>query len=336
MPEPYTMIRTLSVTIILILNQIVYGQGKVFSECSISDTVAGAYGYDARLMALERIYETNSSFTDSIQISQAAIDTFLFAYSCIFNAVGLEGRDTIIEQFNIKKRKLVSLSSILMIVDTSYLWAAKLYEGEIPCGKPNMDSIILKHNFRIDSQYSFKSLGKYRIRLVTEESLNLNIYKELLETDNQIISVSIEDWELDGKDVTQFVTDTSIRLIFMAGYGDCISGCTYRRYWEFEVFFDCSVLYKGSYGNWLVNIKMSSVNEPKIYPNPSSNHINIELEENSSFDYKLIDTNGRIVKFEYNLKDSPIDVNNIKPGLYFLRLEWRDKISILPVVISNK
>ena len=73
--------------------------------------------------------------------------------------------------------------------------------------------------------------------------------------------------------------------------------------------------------------KKSSLQNPvfsgnySVYPNPVSSKILISTNNNSSFDVKLYDINGRIIRsgvFVANDKDISFDVSELPAGIYLL------------------
>lgn len=65
---------------------------------------------------------------------------------------------------------------------------------------------------------------------------------------------------------------------------------------------------------------------PIIYPNPASGgRVNVALKDiNGSFDVSLVDLNGRIVKEWRRLTNNSIQIENLTPGIYNLRILTRE------------
>ena len=63
-----------------------------------------------------------------------------------------------------------------------------------------------------------------------------------------------------------------------------------------------------------------------IWPNPSNQILNIDLEIIPDR-LQLMDVKGRIVK-ELHPEDSQVNVSEINPGLYFLKLDYEDKSEV--------
>ncbi len=74
----------------------------------------------------------------------------------------------------------------------------------------------------------------------------------------------------------------------------------------------------------------------KLFPNPSSEKITVELPYAGNGKWLLIDISGKIIKqsnIEYNTKSFDINVNDIANGTYLLSLEINDLVSSSKIVI---
>lgn len=59
----------------------------------------------------------------------------------------------------------------------------------------------------------------------------------------------------------------------------------------------------------------------EIYPNPSTDFIKIlGVDKNKTFDYKLMDVNGKIVKEELSKINETIEVSNLTKGVYLITI----------------
>lgn len=67
-----------------------------------------------------------------------------------------------------------------------------------------------------------------------------------------------------------------------------------------------------------VNIRKEDI---KIYPNPTQNILNLELEVNN-FEVLIHDLEGKLLYSNYDMKN--IDVSNFSPGNYFITLVIKD------------
>lgn len=71
----------------------------------------------------------------------------------------------------------------------------------------------------------------------------------------------------------------------------------------------------------------SSVSRIELFPNPVENTLQIKLTEKNTFllqDYSILDCLGKVV-FSGSISDNNIDVSMLEKGLYFLRIEDKEK-----------
>lgn len=76
-----------------------------------------------------------------------------------------------------------------------------------------------------------------------------------------------------------------------------------------------------------------------IYPNPSTGHVNIILEDvNESFDVSLIDFNGRVIKEWKRIISNNIRIDNLIPGIYNLRILAREtgEQTVEKIIVTGK
>ncbi len=85
-----------------------------------------------------------------------------------------------------------------------------------------------------------------------------------------------------------------------------------------------------------VGIDESEAIEPKLFPNPTTGHLNFTLGTNSAVRYHIYDLSGRIVQQE-NLfaEQTSLNVSNLANGTYLLRFEGEMVFSPIPISISK-
>ena len=66
-----------------------------------------------------------------------------------------------------------------------------------------------------------------------------------------------------------------------------------------------------------------------IYPNPADNYLQVNIEGNniSNYQYEIFDSFGRIHQSNIST-DSPIDISNLSPGIYFIRINYPGKKAV--------
>jgi hypothetical protein len=85
-----------------------------------------------------------------------------------------------------------------------------------------------------------------------------------------------------------------------------------------------------------INENLGANNEIKIYPIPTSNCINIDLNSsNLKFNsYKLFDVYGRLLKQGNIFNNAKIDVSDNKKGVYFLQIKIENQILNKKIIIN--
>ncbi len=80
--------------------------------------------------------------------------------------------------------------------------------------------------------------------------------------------------------------------------------------------------YKAYYNSVFLSTPDFEILNSSIYPNPVQDQLFIRLEDISTVvNIKIYDLQGRVIKnFETDQKETPLDVSNYHPGMYFIKL----------------
>ena len=62
-----------------------------------------------------------------------------------------------------------------------------------------------------------------------------------------------------------------------------------------------------------------------VSPNPASDHVFINVDNNVEMDFKVVDVLGNIVDKDVMNASKKLDVSQYKNGLYFITLSSKDK-----------
>jgi hypothetical protein len=101
---------------------------------------------------------------------------------------------------------------------------------------------------------------------------------------------------------------------------------------ELEINYATDKIYVGTYGRglWASNLYDTTLNVSdfklknlNVYPNPSSNDINLKWDQNEEVTIRIYDTQGKIMFYDKNdnIKNGlQIDVSNFASGLYFVKV----------------
>jgi hypothetical protein len=72
-----------------------------------------------------------------------------------------------------------------------------------------------------------------------------------------------------------------------------------------------------------------------IYPNPATDYLTIELTKDEPTKMRLLDITGKTLVQQNIREHYQLDVQNLKPGLYFIQLENMDKSVHTEKIIIN-
>jgi len=72
-----------------------------------------------------------------------------------------------------------------------------------------------------------------------------------------------------------------------------------------------------------IGIKEEVLSQINIYPNPTQNSINFELESGKELKMKLLDITGRLIKEDKISNGYVLDIHNLANGIYFIRLDYQ-------------
>lgn len=117
---------------------------------------------------------------------------------------------------------------------------------------------------------------------------------------------------------------------------------------ELEINPATNKIYAGTYGRglWksdllspLLSVKDNVFNDISIYPNPTSDYINISLKESNSICIKIYDVKGAILYYGKDLMlndgEFKIDLSNFSSGHYFVRIYDSKKHIIKKIILSK-
>lgn len=329
---------TLLLLTLVVLTQITFGQ-IVESSCEAPDSIVQKYQDDAGVLTLRKFYENDLPWTDSIEIPEEHIDTALNALLTIWNADELAARDTVVEMLEIDAAIDYGVKLFRIKCDTSVNWMNQIVEGNAVSGNDTVDSLLNLYNL----YYSFHSIidSNNYVYFTSEICYNMPQLSTLFEDVSGVISVFATSGYIAHvyENIEMSIHTDYVILHYSYGWGDCPSGCLNWRYWDFKVYYDCSVEFADSYGNVLpfgntgIQQKIISV---EVFPNPSNNYIILQGLDKYDFPltYTIYNSNGIKVllgettnnRIEFNGK-----LNN---GLYILELYTdtetiRKKIQIL-------
>jgi len=249
-----------------------FGIGQIIpSSCFAPDSIIKKYKADADRLALQEIYQKSLSYVDSIEIPQEHSDSMLNALIAVYNASSIPEADTIVKIFNIHTFPDPIINTIFVSADSNLVWMQKLRNNNIPTDNSTIDSLMILYDLSVYGYQTHFGLFEYHtVVFITDSNYNTYALAEVFKKIPGVYSSYPPIMEGDGSNISALIYPAYTELVYSMGWGDCPCGCTERRYWKFNVYFDCSVEFVASYGSLLPtsvdsDTKTSIIN---IYPNP--------------------------------------------------------------------
>ncbi|MEX1191934.1 MAG: T9SS type A sorting domain-containing protein [Brumimicrobium sp.] len=299
------------------------------SDCDAHDSIIEQYSEDAQRLTLDRIFEHNYTYVDSVIIPSTYSDTVLNALVAIHNAVGIQERDTVVDMLDIHSNVMVSMNNFYLAADSTLSWMENLSNGNLNTGQPILDEIISDYDFYLYDYYVTPGYSYSRAMaiFVSNENFNLKPITDTIETIPFVYYADQNAFSLDASTIYDTIFPTHVELTFNYGWGDCPSGCTGNRYWKFNVYYDCSVEFVESYGGELppnASVGTNVNSSVSIYPNPVTSKINIDGIENS-FSYSFYDLKGNEVLRGHS-NSNMINLNKLEKGIYIISIKVKNEI----------
>lgn len=317
-----------------ILFALLKGQGQIVqSSCTAPDSIVVQYVDDAQRLALRRIHQNHLTYEDSVEIPKSMSDTVLHALLAIYNATGLPGRDSVISTYNIHIYAQPFINEIMVKADSTLLWMQNLKAGIIPTGDSSVDSIIEKYGLSIESFITWWNIfNYYTVIFKSDSNYNIPAMGHLFESIPGVFGTELNGLPGEGNNISDSIYTDHIEIVYSYGWGDCPSGCAYRRYWKFNVYWDCSVEFVESYGNQVLGLTES----PKktnivISPNPFDNFIQVKGIA-PLFSYSITDLAGKDIKSGVSENNRISNLNSLFPGLYLLKVNAGNKGGTFKIV----
>ena len=191
---------------------------------------------------------------------------------------------------------------------------------ETGCVNYDTLNVFINNGFAPDKSNIIKSENSEML-ICEDNSVGLNYqwgYHSILGTDSLV----------DASDTLQFIhyDDAHNHIINEAE----------NRYWV-DTWFDSSCKTR-SYYNWdpfAVNIDVEEIDEFKIYPNPTSDILYLELPNMIPLSIKVVDILGAQTILKINDFDNHVDVSSLKNGAYFIIVELENSIITKKFIVKK-
>lgn len=334
------MYKCLYILLIYFLNVLPAFSQTVISSCIAPDSIIAKYNNDADRLAVRKFHRNSLPEKDSIIIPTAHSDTVLKALIAVYNAVGLAERDTVINFFDIHSFPKLSLHLFEITADTNLYWVQKIKNGIIPTGDVIIDNIMSDYYLYIQSYSQASSQPWAFINFQTDTNYNIPAFSNLFDTLPGVYFFYPIGMGGDGNDITDSIHSTHVELIYSYGWGDCLAGCICRRYWKFEVDFNCNVSFSGSYVNFpsYCNFPFTGIQDNErhelisVEPNPFSDHLFVK--DMVRFNYNICDITGKKIIEGKTVNSKIENLEFLKPGIYFLKI-LNDKKSVTLKILKE-
>lgn len=307
-----------------------FGQ-KVQSSCFAPDSILHKYSEDAYRLTVRRILKNNYPVKDSIKVPAVHTDTLLKALIAIYNATTLKAVDTILKVHTFPNP---DLKEIIIAADSNLSWMKNLRLRNIPTGNNQVDNLIDRYKLKYTSFTALKSQPYHIVFLASDSLLNIEPLTKVFASLPGVYYSEQNPVFGSGNDIKDSIFTEYIQLTYSIGWGDCYSGCMYRRFWKFKVYWDCSVEFIESYGNRLpiTSTSIGEVKSPKmeIFPNPFNEVIYIK-GINEEFSFNLRNTLGQLIK-EGNSMTEIKGLGDLETGMYFLNISHKQHNSTIKIV----
>ena len=214
-------------------------------SCAVPTLVRHHYLGSAKVIALRQMLG-DPAWADSVNIPAVLYNPVLQALSAVFNATQYPERDTVTECLDITPANPVGIT---LVVDTSAIWAKNLHQDVFPTGNATVDDLFLRYQLKKTSSYQF---SKFFFFLENEELLNTVALAKLF---NNIPGTHADPNGVagDGNDIMLDTVAGAVTLRYKTGWGDCPSGCFFKRSWTFLIHPDCSVQFLQAQGDPLTS-----------------------------------------------------------------------------------
>lgn len=322
-----------------------FGQ-LVVSSCLAPDSIVKKYKKSADKLTVRRVEYIGNTYKDSIIINKQISNQYLNALIAVYNATALAARDTVVViPIVLDFYNPPDLNTLYIGADSTKIWTKNLRNNILPCGNTGIDDLITKYYLRKTGYSDFSNTKPYHlISFETDSNCYINRLCDKFNSFYQQGVLITGPNSMGGNtslNITDSINPNFIELTYSAGWGDCMVGCIYRRFWKFRVYNNCIVEYKGSYGdalpfNPLLDIHKEQVNASEfiVFPNPITEKFQLKTTSGSPLNISLTINNnlGQIV-FEKEVQtNQEIDLSALPNGIYYFKVNRENQFKVIKVM----
>lgn len=230
--------------------------GEIPSEISssddsnIPDSIRSLYRTDAARLALRHVFQNKLPDTASVNIPEHLIESFYSGLIHIYNCKKIQSIETITKIWSVHTYPYISLYLLVIGIDTSYSWTKQWENGFTITGNDTIDSLLIEYELELGRHSIYQTAI-----LKANKPLNMKALGKMFERISGIRYAEPDGFVGSGNDIEANLESSCIRYIFSIGWGDCLSGCIHRHFWEYTVSSVGEVKYFGSYGDKIDFIK---------------------------------------------------------------------------------
>lgn len=221
----------------------------VQSTCTAPGSIIQLYQDDADRITVKRFYQFNYTYSDSVKIPASYSDTVLRALIAVYNATALPARNAVVSTYSIHTFSNPSLNKLNVFADSTLPWMQQLKQNNIPTGNSQIDNLLANYSLTVQNYSNWFGLYSYHmVRFTSLNNLNLAPLANTFTTIPNVSYAELPSIIGDGNNITATVTPNYVDLSYKLAWGDCPAGCIYSHYWNFRVYYDCTVEWMGEFG----------------------------------------------------------------------------------------
>ncbi len=203
---------------------------------SIPDSIKNLYDYYSGILAVREMALDPKLYESSIEIPTELKNLFFNALCQVYNATNIPARNLVINVYKIGVYPHPSIKDFYIEVDTNETWVKNIIINRVQSDNPNFDTLINQYSLNFVRYYNFS--GFQGILFTSSRQLNLHPLLNMLKSIKGVKSAFADGVLGDGSNITAEIFSDFVQLIYSYGYGDCPSGCIYRHYWKFRIYYD--------------------------------------------------------------------------------------------------
>jgi len=308
---------------------------QVGSSCSPSTQLLKAYRADVADIALQRIYFFKSADTIHIEIPPSYQDTIMGSIAAVCNLHNTYEADSIFLNYCIHRyQKFVK--KINLKIDPAISWVANWRALNIHTGDSLLDNFLALHGIHL-AGYRYNSYSSIFLQdwafLEADHPINWRAFADSIMKFHGFSGYE-DRYEIGTGDWIDYSTDSITHITFGAGRGDCPSGCTEWKTWNYSVSNNCTVKLDSTSNNIIhlyypnCNLAPLAINQNQLhtpgnivlFPNPVQSKLYIQHSDTALLRYTIYDLIGK-QQLAGTYKSTGIDVTGLLENFYILIIQ---------------